>query len=394
MSSCRLKPGWTRVAFGDLATCVNDRVDNPVEAGVERYVGLEHLDSDSLAIRRWGAPSDVTATKLLFRKGDIILGRRRVYQRKLAVADFKGICSAHALVLRARPRVVAPEFLPFFMQSDTFMKRAKAISVGSLSPTINWRTLANEAFVLPPLDEQRRLAKVLTAIEEALRAFAHLAHTIVKSEASVLQGALATKAKGEPPPVRVADLLREPPKNGLFVAPKGGQSVRQAGLKTVTVSAVAGGRFNPENVTKCVNVDEALAAQFLVQRDDAFVIRGNGNRSICGQAGLAEMSYGDVFYHDKLIRLRFDPARILPAFAVAQWNLPTVHQQFSARAKSTNGIWMVNGQDVRAHRLVVPPLCDQRRSLSVITSMRDLRDRDLKHRADRLARLKSILLNS
>ena len=158
MGRGRLKPGWTRVAFGDVAVSVNDRIDNPLDAGVERYVGLEHLDSDSLAIRRWAPPTAVTATKLLFRRGDIIFGRRRVYQRKLAVADFDGICSAHALVLRAKSRVVVPEFLPFFMQSDCFMRRAEAISVGSLSPTINWRTLASEEFALPPLDEQRRIA--------------------------------------------------------------------------------------------------------------------------------------------------------------------------------------------------------------------------------------------
>ena len=163
MGSGTLKPGWTRVAFGDVAVCVNDRIDKPVDAGVERYVGLEHLDSDSLVIRRWGSPAAVTATKLLFRKGDIIFGRRRVYQRKLAVADFDGICSAHALVLRAKSGAVLPQFLPFFMQSDVFMERAKAISVGSLSPTINWRTLASEEFALPPLDEQRRIAEAATS---------------------------------------------------------------------------------------------------------------------------------------------------------------------------------------------------------------------------------------
>src|SRR5688572_24653900 len=75
--------GARRVRFGDIAICVNDRVDNPSEAGVARYVGLEHLDPDSLRIQRWGTPSDVQATKLLFRKGDIIFGRRRAYQRKV-----------------------------------------------------------------------------------------------------------------------------------------------------------------------------------------------------------------------------------------------------------------------------------------------------------------------
>ena len=161
------KNGWIKHRFDEMAVVVNDRIDDPAEADVEYYVGLEHLDSESLTIRRWGAPSDVDATKLRFRAGDIIFGRRRVYQRKLAVADFDGICSAHAMVLRAKPAVALPEFLPFFMQSDLFMERAKEISVGSLSPTINWKTLAKEEFALPPLDEQRRIATVLKAMEEA-----------------------------------------------------------------------------------------------------------------------------------------------------------------------------------------------------------------------------------
>lgn len=152
---------WRSYRFDEMAVMVNDRIDDPSKADVEYYVGLEHLESESLTIRRWGSPSDVEATKLRFRAGDIIFGRRRVYQRKLGVAHFDGICSAHAMVLRAKPAVALPEFLPFFMQSDLFMERAKEISVGSLSPTINWKTLAKEEFALPPLDEQKRVAEVL-----------------------------------------------------------------------------------------------------------------------------------------------------------------------------------------------------------------------------------------
>ncbi len=166
----KIKKGWRTWRFDQMAVMVNDRIENPSQAGVDRYVGLEHLESDSLTIRRWGTPSDVEATKLRFRPGDIIFGRRRVYQRKLAVATFDGICSAHAMVLRANPEVASPEFLPFFMQSDLFMERAKQISVGSLSPTINWKTLAQEEFALPPLDEQRRIAEVLRAAQECIEA--------------------------------------------------------------------------------------------------------------------------------------------------------------------------------------------------------------------------------
>jgi type I restriction enzyme S subunit len=162
-----LKPGWKMVKFGDIALNVAVRVD-PADAKTDIYVGLEHLDPSTLHLRQWGHPPDVTGQKLAFKKGDVIFGRRRAYQRKLAVAEFDGICSAHAMVVRAKPKMILPEFLPFFLQSDMFMERAIEISVGSLSPTINWKTLRVQEFPLPPLDEQKRIAKILWAADEAI----------------------------------------------------------------------------------------------------------------------------------------------------------------------------------------------------------------------------------
>lgn len=164
-----LPKGWRWVRFDEMAESITERVDNPSEAGVNFYVGLEHLDPDSLKIRRWGSPKDVAATKLRFTPGDIIFGRRRAYQRKIAVAEFEGICSAHALVLRAREEVVEKTFLPFFMQSATFFHRALSISVGSLSPTINWRSLASQEFALPPKAEQRRIVEILQAADQTIQ---------------------------------------------------------------------------------------------------------------------------------------------------------------------------------------------------------------------------------
>ncbi|MBJ2119411.1 restriction endonuclease subunit S [Arthrobacter sp. MSA 4-2] len=156
---------WKRVAFGDVIDSITERVDNPSEAGVERYVGLEHLDPGVMTVQRWDSPDKVEAQKLRFASRDVIFGRRRAYQRKVAMAEFEGICSAHALVLRARSNYVDPAFLPVFLSSDYFLDRAIEISVGSLSPTINWRDLKVQEFDLPPLDQQRRIADLFWAIE-------------------------------------------------------------------------------------------------------------------------------------------------------------------------------------------------------------------------------------
>ncbi len=51
------------VKFGDIAKHISKRVE-PSETDLEIYVGLEHLDSDSLKIKRHGTPSDVEGQKL------------------------------------------------------------------------------------------------------------------------------------------------------------------------------------------------------------------------------------------------------------------------------------------------------------------------------------------
>jgi type I restriction enzyme S subunit len=69
------------------------------------------------------------------------------------------------------------------------------------------------------------------------------------------------------------------------------------------------------------------------------------------------------FYPDLLIRLRFRTDCLLPEFAVMQWNEPKTHSRLLQKAKSTNGIWKVNGQDIKSHRLAAPPLTMQERFL-------------------------------
>ncbi len=80
------RAGWKRLLFGAFAESIGERAE-PKDAQEEIDVGLEHLDPQCLHIRPWGKGSDVTGTKLRFRKGDNIFGRRRAYQRKLAVGS-------------------------------------------------------------------------------------------------------------------------------------------------------------------------------------------------------------------------------------------------------------------------------------------------------------------
>ena len=161
------KSTWTTYRFDQIASSISERID-PTNTDLKYYIGLEHIDSENIHITRMGSPGDVSGQKLRCYPGDVIFGRRRAYQRKAAICEVDGFCSAHSLVLRANPEVIDPKLFPFFLHSDTFMHRAVDISVGSLSPTINWGTLKKQEFLLPSKVQQEQLAELFWAMDEVV----------------------------------------------------------------------------------------------------------------------------------------------------------------------------------------------------------------------------------
>ena len=146
----------------------------PVEEDRFTYLGLEHLDSGSLKVTRFGSEVAPIGEKLVMHKGDVLFGKRRAYQKKVAIAPFDGIFSAHGMVLRPKEDVIDKDFFPLFISSDYFLDAAIKISVGSLSPTINWRDLKELEFELPDMDTQRKLAEVLWSINDTMEAYKRL----------------------------------------------------------------------------------------------------------------------------------------------------------------------------------------------------------------------------
>lgn len=173
----------------------------PVEADKDTYLGLEHLDSGYLHVTRWGAEVAPIGEKLVMRKGDILFGRRRAYQKKVAIAPFDGIFSAHGMVLRPRTEVISERLFPFFISSNYFLDAAIKISVGSLSPTINWRDLKDLSFNIPSLADQDALADKLWAFEETKKAYSRLmsaTDALVKSQFIEMFGDPVTNPMGWP----------------------------------------------------------------------------------------------------------------------------------------------------------------------------------------------------
>jgi len=124
---------WKTFEFGDITHNLTTAVKHPLSNGYKRYVGLEHIEPGNVHIKSWGNVADGTTFTRVFRKGQVLFGKRRAYQRKAALAEFDGICSGDILVFEASEDNCLPELLPFIVQSDKFFDYAIKTSAGSLN---------------------------------------------------------------------------------------------------------------------------------------------------------------------------------------------------------------------------------------------------------------------
>ena len=172
------RTGWIRVHFGDIVENVNETERESMGEGIERFIGLEHLEPGSLHIRTWGNVADGTTFTRRCRPGQVLFGKRRAYQRKVAVAEFDAVVSGDIYVFAPKDDRLMPELLPFICLSERFFQYAVETSAGSLSPRTNWKHLAEFEFDLPPLDQQRRIAEVLWAADEAEQNYGELLSSV------------------------------------------------------------------------------------------------------------------------------------------------------------------------------------------------------------------------
>ncbi len=146
-------------------------------------IGLEHLVPGEITLSSWDSDTDNTFSKM-FRKDQVLLGRRRVYLKKAVIAPFDGICSGDITVIEAIPGKISPRLLPFIIQNERFFDYAIQGSAGSLSPRVKWEHLKDYEFNLSDYEEQESLANKLWSalkLKESYHALLLATDEMVKS---------------------------------------------------------------------------------------------------------------------------------------------------------------------------------------------------------------------
>jgi len=131
------------------------------------YIGLEHIEQETLRLNGIGKSTDVTSNKFLFKENDILLGKLRVYFRKVVKPKFNGICSTDIWVFRAKEGF-SQDFLFYFLANWDFINLADGGEGGTRMPRADWNFLKHTIWNLPPLSEQKSIASVLSSLDNKI----------------------------------------------------------------------------------------------------------------------------------------------------------------------------------------------------------------------------------
>ena len=331
----------------------------PVEEDRFTYLGLEHLDSGSLKVTRFGSEVAPIGEKLVMHKGDVLFGKRRAYQKKVAIAPFDGIFSAHGMVLRPREDVIDKSFFPLFISSDYFLDAAIKISVGSLSPTINWRDLKTLEFELPDLATQRKLAETLWSINDTMETYKKLiaaTDELVKSQFMEQFGLPDNNVKGYPLG-RIGDVVSDVHYGTSAKASDNGKYV-YIRMNNITYE----GALDLSDI-KRIDVADSEIENYIVRYGDVLFNRTN-SRDLVGKTCVFDRK-NPMIIAGYIIRLRMN-GLVLPEYLSLFMNTRYAKKLLLSMAKGAVGQANINAKELQDISIIIPPIDEQREFLTLV----------------------------
>jgi restriction endonuclease S subunit len=165
-------------SFGGIVECIDEHDRTPLENGLIYFIGLQNIEPENFNLQGFGNIEDGTTFTKRFSRGDVLFGKRRAYLRKVAIADYDGICSSDILVFRAIRKQILPELLPYYVSSDAFMNHAVSTSAGSISPRTKWKDLAGFQLSIPDIKTQEEIVNVLKQISQSIQSISQQKETL------------------------------------------------------------------------------------------------------------------------------------------------------------------------------------------------------------------------
>jgi len=346
-----------KVRLGEVARECKSTVEDSTGLPI---VGLEHLIPGQIELTQWSEKTNNTFTKG-FKKGQILFGRRRAYQKKAAVAPFDGICSGDITVIEALPDRILPELLPFIIQNDSLFDYAVEKSAGSLSPRVKWEHLKNYEFELPELESQQKLVDLLWAMTRTKKAYQTLikkTDELVKSQFMEMFGDPVDNPMGWQK-LQLQQLVSEDCSISYGIV-KTGDDVEDGIPVFRPVDIVGKVPTRAELKRTTPEISNQYKRSLLKGRDLLVTVRAN-----IADTFIAGEEFKGCNVGRGIVPIRTDESKIRLEFLKAQMDFDSMNSYMKTLAKGITLI-QLNMEDLRCVEFIVPPTAEQDRYIGIL----------------------------
>jgi len=195
------KNQWKQVRLDDIVEWYQKDIPNnkQILLDIENYITAEHIESDVIKITRSGlvksGKKGPTITKH-YQKGDLLLSTRSVALRKASITQNEGVTGEKLLVLRPKKNSeLIVELFPFIFKSSHFWNFAQNSAAGSVNKFTSWTKIKEYQFLLPPKDQQAKIAKLLWAMDDVVEKEKDVLDEIQSAYQVILENAFSDNGK-------------------------------------------------------------------------------------------------------------------------------------------------------------------------------------------------------
>ncbi|WP_328921926.1 restriction endonuclease subunit S [Streptomyces griseoaurantiacus] len=296
-----------------------------VEPGTGEILRLETAESQ-------GALSG----KYVVLPGDVVFSKIRPALRKVALANFTGICSADMYPLRPGEEV-SGGFVKAVLLGDQFSRYVESLSGRTGIPKVNRGDLQGFWFPVPPLSEQRRIVEVIDSFTELERG---VEASIAKFEAlrSGLMEELSGLECGQ-----FGEVLKQGPQNGIY---KPANSYGLQGTPIVRIDSFSRGKSDLTRGLLRVAVNDGEVSRYGLDVGDIVINRVN-TPDLVGKSTSVRRLIESTVFESNMMRCKLRRSLADPVFTETWLESSTAKRYFRARAKSAISQASINGDDVR-----------------------------------------------
>ena len=328
--------------------------------------------------------------------GDFIYCKIMAWEGAFGVAPpetHNAVMSGAFVVYELDRQRIDPKFLDYFFKVPDHWRKIGSQSTGTnvRRQSLHPAQFESAEIPLPPLPEQQRLvARLEELFSQIKEACALRMHASKQADALVVRATSHLLDENRWDVESLDQVLAESPRNGL--APQQEVEDGTRGMLRINSVSSTATRFVDTTAVKRVIVRDEVAEPFVVQNDDVFIVRYNGDINRVAKPAIYKgTNESKLVYPDKLMRLRPQRTRMNPDFLVFALNSRSVREQIEGLGKTTAGNIGVSGRDAKSFRVPVPPLDEQRRIVAELDALQAEVDALKRLQADTAAEFDALL---